>query len=134
MFGLFKKKQAQPDIQFAAKGYMQVAVTRRLRPEIDLHTIEHGYAQQLLDGGCAVEQALSARWGGVCAINDDLSNFDDAVAAMREAREESGMSDKMGSKEEAEAMYLASATAVITLTNTLDPGGYQNFLNYIGAR
>jgi len=125
---------AQPDIRFAAKGYMQIAVTREHRPEIDLHVVEHGYAAELLDEGCSIEQAWSARWGGVTAINDDPTNFADAVTAMREARRESGMPDKMSSKEEAEAMYLAAAMAVVTLQNTIDPAGYQHFLNYIDAR
>src|SRR3546814_17171469 len=74
-----------------------------------------GYAAELLDGGCSTQQAWSARWGGVCAINGSPSDFEDAVAAMREARRETGMSERLGSKEEAEAMYLAAATAVVTL-------------------
>ena len=43
------------------------------------------------------------------------------------------MSERMGSKEEAEVMYLAAATAVVTLQNTMDPEGYPHFLHYIGA-
>ncbi|MEW2849197.1 hypothetical protein AB1A86_17615, partial [Stenotrophomonas maltophilia] len=78
----------------------------------------------------STQQAWSARWGGVCAINGSPSDFEDAVAAMREARRETGMSERMGSKEEAEAMYLAAATAVVTLQNTMDPEGYPHFLRY----
>ncbi|MFH8655005.1 hypothetical protein ACH37Y_20185 [Sphingomonas paucimobilis] len=133
MFGFFKKKAAKPDLHFAAKGYMQVAITRQHRPDFDLHVIERGYAAELLDEGCSTQQAWSARWGGVCAINGSPSDFEDAVAAMREARRETGMSERMGSKEEAEAMYLAAATAVVTLQNTMDPEGYPHFLRYIGA-
>ena len=44
MFGFFKKKTAKPDLHFAAKGYMQVAITRQHRPDFDLHVIERGYA------------------------------------------------------------------------------------------
>jgi hypothetical protein len=91
------------------------------------------YAEQLLNEGCTLDQAFSARWGGAYAINDDLSSFDDALASMREARRESNMPDKMGTKEEAEAMYLMSAGAVITLVHTLDPMEYQRFLAHIGA-
>src|SRR3546814_17024894 len=112
MFGFFKKKTAKPDLHFAAKGYMQVAITRQHRPDFDLHVIERGYAAELLDGGCSTQQAWSARWGGVCAINGSPSDFEDAVAAMREARRETGMSERMGSKEEAEAMYRSAERGV----------------------
>lgn len=134
MFGFLKKKVAELDLHFAAKGYMQIAVTRQHCPELDLHVIEQGYAAELLREGCSTEQAWSARWGGVCAINSAPSDFEDAVAAMREARRETGMPKKMRSKEEAEAMYLAAATAVVTLQNTMDPAGYPHFLSYIRGR
>lgn len=133
MFGFFRKKAAKPDLHFAAKGYMQIAVTRQHRPELDLHIVEQGYAAELLSEGCSTEQAWSARWGGVCAINDALSDFEDAVAAMREARRETGMPEKMRSKEEAEGMYLAAATAVVTLKDTINPKGYPHFLSYMGV-
>lgn len=135
MFGIFKKKKLanEPDLRFAAKGYLHVATTRRYRPELDLHKLERGYAEQLLNQGCTLDQAYSARWGGAYAINDDLHNFDDALQSMRESRKASDMPDKMGTKEEAEAMYLMSAGAVIALVHTLDPTEYQHFLGYIGA-
>ena len=134
MIGFLKKKAVKPDLHFAAKGYMQIAVTRQYRPELDLHVIEQGYAAELLSEGCSPAQAWSARWGGICAINGALSDFEDAVAAMREARRETGMPEKMRSKEEAEAMYLAAATTVVTLQNTIDPAGYPHFLSYIQGR
>ena len=52
---------------------------------------------------------------------------------MREARRETGMPEKMRSKEEAEGMYLAAATAVVTLRDTIDPKGYPHFLSYMGV-
>lgn len=135
MFGLFGKKKLskEPDLRFAAKGYLHIATTRRYKPELDLHKLEMGYAEQLFDEGCTLNQAYSARWGGAYAINDDLHNFDDALQSMREARRSSDMPDMMGTKEEAETMYLMSASAVITLIHTLDPTEYQHFLNYVGA-
>ena len=135
MFGFFKKKQLyrEPDLEFAAKGYLQIATTRRYRPELNLYALEQGYAQRLLDGGCSLNQAYSARWGGAYAIQDDLQNFDDALLSMKEARKASGMADKTESPAEAEAMYLVSAKAVIALVHVLDPTEYEHFLVYIGV-
>lgn len=135
MFGFFKKKQLarEPDLEFAAKGYLQIATIRRYRPELDLSALERGYAEQLLDSGCSLNQAYSARWGGAYAIQDDLQNFDDALLSMREARRASGMNDKMETPAEAEAMYLVSAKAVIALVHILDPTEYEHFLAYIGV-
>lgn len=133
MFGLFKKKLPEPDLHFAAKGYLQIAITRKHMPNVDLHTIESGYANELLEQGCSVEQALSARWGGVRAIHDEPENFEDAVEAMRETRREMGMPEGMKDKAEAEKMFLAAALGVVTLASVLVPQDWPDFRKYIGA-
>jgi hypothetical protein len=133
MFRLFKNKLPQPDLRFAAKGYLQIAITRKYMPNVDLHKIESGYANELLEQGCSVEQALSARWGGVRAIHDEPESFDDAIDAMREARRETGMPNEMKDKAEAEKMYLAAALGVVTLASVLVPQDYPDFLNYIAV-
>ncbi len=133
MFGIFKKKLSKPDLHFAAKGYLQIAVARKYMSDVDLHTIESGYADGLLKQGCSIEQALSARWGGVRAIHDEPESFDDAVDAMRATRRETGMPDEMKDKAEAEKMYLAAALCVVTLASVLVPQDYPEFRNYVGV-
>ncbi|MES3043733.1 hypothetical protein [Sphingomonas faeni] len=133
MFGLFKKKLPPPDLHFAAKGYLQIAITRKHMPNANLHAIESGYAKELLDEGCSTEQALSARWGGVRAIHDEPENFDDAVEAMRETRREVGMPESMKDKAEAEKMFLAAALGVVTLASVLVPQDWPDFRKFIGA-
>ena len=59
---------AEPDLEYAAEGFMMVAMARANRPDVDLYEFENRYAHQLLDQGCTEHQALSARWGGVHAI------------------------------------------------------------------
>ena len=102
-------------------------------PNVDLHAIESGYADELLEQGCSFEQALSARWGGVRAIHDEPENFNEAIEAMRETRRETGMPDKMQDKAEAERMYLAAALGVVTLASVLVPQDYPDFRKYIGV-
>ena len=102
-------------------------------PNVDLHIIESGYANELLEQGCSIEQAVSARWDGVRAIHDDPENFEDAIEAMREARRETGMPEKMTDKAEAEKMFLAAALGVVTLANVLVPQDWPDFRRYIGV-
>ncbi|WP_156318050.1 hypothetical protein [Blastomonas sp. AAP25] len=120
-------------MQFAAKGYLQIAITRKHLPNIDLHRIELGYAEQLLDAGCSAEQAFSTRWGGVRAIQDEPESFEDAIEAMRQARRECGMPAEFEDKAEAEIMYLAAALSIVTLANFIDPKDYETFCNYVGV-
>lgn len=127
-----RMRRREPDLQFAAKGYMQVAITRRHAPHIDLHKVERGYAGELLAEGCTREQALSARWGGAYAIADDVRTFDDALIAYKETRAEFGMG-KFEAKEAAENAYLASALLVMAAAHTADPAEYGRFLRFINA-
>ncbi|WP_138984414.1 hypothetical protein [Sphingobium yanoikuyae] len=121
-----------PDLKYAAKGYLQVAVTRRHAPQIDLHNLEKVYAQEMLDAGCSLNQALSARWGGTYAISDPFSNFDDAIAAYKEAAVDHGISYN-ATEQDASNMYNAAALLVVTTADTVDPEAYGHFLRYIRA-
>lgn len=122
----------QPDLEFAAKGYMQVAVTRRHAPHIDLHKLERGFAEELLSEGCTRHQALSARWGGAYAISDELEAFDQALAVFKKTAAGFGVAP-FKSKAEAEKAYRAAALMVIATVNEVDPQEYGRFLRFIGA-
>ena len=124
--------EAGPDLAFAAKGYAQVAVTRRNAPHLELHTLERGFAEGLLNEGCTREQALSARWGGSYAIADDLGMFDDALVAYKETRAEAG---RVGfqTKEDASQAYYSAALMVMSLVHTMEPREYGRFLKHINA-
>lgn len=132
VFSSLFPQHPKPDLNFAAKGYMQIAVTRRHAPHVDLHKVEHGYAQELLGAGCSLEQALSARWGGAYAISSDLAPFDDALAAYRETAAETGLSTNR-TKEDVERMFHAAALLVVAAVQTADPREYGRFLTFIGA-
>lgn len=129
---VFSPSLPEPDLKFAAKGYQQVAISRRYAPHIDLHQLEQSYAAVLFKEGCSREQALSARWGGTYAIVDPLSNFDDAIAAYKETADEQGIPYK-GTKEGAARMYDAAALLVVTTAHVADPHEYRHFLRYIKA-
>lgn len=120
----------EPDLAFAAKGYQQVAVTRRYARHVDLHKLERAYAVELLSEGCTMEQALSARWGGAYAIVDPLYDFDLAIAAYKKTFEEQGISYN-GTEEDAVRVYEVAATLVIATAHVADPHEYGRFLKYI---
>lgn len=122
----------EPDLEFAAKGYVQVAVTRRYAPHVDLHRLEQGYASELLAEGCTREQALSARWGGAYAAASELAPFDNALAACKivDGQREQGHSR---TKDEAARIYESAGLLVMTTAHVADPHEYRRFLRHIGA-
>jgi hypothetical protein len=122
---------AQPDLAYAAKGYVQVALSRRHAPHIDLHKLEQGYAETLLSAGCTQDQGLSARWGGAYAITDDLEAFDGALNAYMEVLEETGRLP-LKSKQEAEQAHLSAAFMAVTVGHEFDPLEYGRFLTLLG--
>lgn len=122
----------EPDLPFAAKGYAQVAVTRRYAPHIELHKLERGFAEELLDEGCTREQALSARWGGSYAIADDISTFDDALVSFKQTMAEAGRTS-FHTKEEASKAYHTAALLVMSLVHATEPEEYGRFLAHIGS-
>jgi hypothetical protein len=121
-----------PDLRFAAKGYVQIAITRRHASHIDLHKLERGYAAELLSEGCTLEQALSARWGGAYAIVDTLEDYDRAIAAYKETMAERGL-PYARTKKDAARMYEIAATLVIASAHEADPEEYGRFLRHINA-
>lgn len=132
ILGAFRRRRVKPDLHYAAKGFVQVAMTRRYASHVDLHNLEQGYAAELMSGGCTTGQALSARWGGAYAITADLGLFDHGVASYKETMSELGRG-ALKSKEEASRMYLAAAVCVMATVHTQDPREYGRFLDYIGA-
>ena len=68
-------KLRQPDMAFAARGFAAVALATNDTPRDELYAIADGCAEPMLDAGCTTLQALSARWGGVTAIDADISLY-----------------------------------------------------------
>lgn len=134
IFRRFGKNSAVPDIQFAARGFTQVALTRQHAPHLNLHTLERGFAEELMQEGCSLEEALSARWGGSYAITADLGEFRRAIDVVKDTMEEQRGSRAFGTKEEAEAAYQAAAVCIMGTAHSVDPKEYGRFLEHIGAR
>ena len=125
----FRRRTPKPDLHYAAKGFVQVAISRRYAAHVNLHNLEQGYAAELMSEGCTKEQALSARWGGAYAITADLGLFDHGIAAFKETKSELGRGP-LKSKGEAAEMYLAAALCVMATVHTQDPQEYCRFLDY----
>lgn len=122
----------EPDLPFAAKGYVQVAVSRRYSPHVDLHKLERGFGEELLTEGCTRVQALSARWGGSYAIAADLSAFDDALVSYKQTLAEVGRVG-FNTKEDASQAYYTAALLVMSLVHATEPHEYGRFLKHINA-
>jgi len=133
VFSRFLKKRPVPEIEFAALGFAQVAITRRHAPEINLYALERGIGEELLREGCSLEQALSARWGGAYAITADLFEFYEAVEVFKDTMEEAVGKGTLKTKTEAEGAYRAAAAFVMGRAHVLDPKEYGRFLSYIGV-
>ncbi|MBX7482333.1 hypothetical protein [Qipengyuania qiaonensis] len=134
IFSRVTRRTPEPDIEFAARGFVQVAITRRHAPHLDLHKLERGYAAELLEEGCSLEQALSARWGGAYAITANLSEFDEAIETFKDT-----MADALGRRtfktaDEAKVAYQSAAVFLLGVAHAVDPREYGRFLDYIGAR
>ena len=134
IFNRLAKKSAEPDIEFAARGFVQVAITRQHAPQIDLHSLERGFAEELLREGCSVGQAMSARWGGAYAITAEPSEFLAAIEVFKDTMEQRYGRRTFESKAEAEGAYRAAAVYLMRTAHALDPKEYGRFLNYIGTR
>lgn len=89
----------RPDLEFAAEGFMMVALARVNRPDLDLHEFELRHAHQLLSEGCTKHQALSARWGSAHAIGADLIMYDCAVKVAKDMTDEAGITVEAGENE-----------------------------------
>lgn len=118
----------QPDLTSAARAFAGIAILRKHNVDVDLHNVERTNAQAILDKGGTDREALSARWGGVFAITDDLVLFDVGVQSYEDVRIEHGRPADADPKEKfyaGAAMYLAHVMADA-------PGEYERFLGYIG--
>lgn len=125
-----------PDFDFAAKGFVQVAITRKHAQHIDLHKLERGHAAELRDEGCTLEQALSARWGGVEAIHDDMVLFDLAFRRGKEEATEAGIlpqSNEEAGKAVYRAIYQMAADFALRSTWESDKSRYGRFVRRIRA-
>lgn len=127
------RRPPEPDFDFAARGFVQVAITRRHAPQFDLNNLERGYAAELLEQGCSLEQALSARWGGTYAISTRLSEFDQAIEAHKDTMAELLGRRDFETDEEANVGYQSAAVFLLGLAHVTDPKGYGRFLDFIGA-
>jgi hypothetical protein len=125
-------RSPEPDLKFAAKGYVQVAVTRRYAPHVDLHRLEQSYAGELLAEGCTREQALSARWGGAYAAASEAAAFDDVLAAYKDVVAERGQGHGW-TKDDAARMYEGAGLLLMTSAHAADPYEYGRFLRHIAA-
>jgi hypothetical protein len=126
-----------PDFYFAAKGYVQVAITKDQAPHIDLHKLELGYANDLLEEGCTVEQALSARWGGVQAIHDDLTLFALAIRKGKEEAAEAGLlpeSNNDAARAIHRKIFQCAGDFAVRCAWEADRKDYGRFLRHIGKR
>lgn len=80
----------QPDLGYAAEAYARIAAIRRNSLPGDLHHLAKANAWHSKRNGATELQALSAYWGGIYAIEDDLTAFEDGLAAYEDAKAELG--------------------------------------------
>lgn len=120
----------QPDLAYAAKGFVGVALMRKNGINIDLHAVELGNAKHLLENGCSVDQALSARWGGVTAMEADLGHFQVGIDAYEETKAELGGAPQ---GDNPEAKFHVSARLYLAALLKEQPYEFERFLRYINA-
>jgi hypothetical protein len=112
------QRTGAPDMQFAGRAFVQIALMRGNNLAVDLHAAEQKLALAETKKGCTEHQALSARWGGVQAIHADLSMFSAGIDVFKEAN--------------APEPYLSSAIGYLTLVMNDAPSEFVRFKTYIG--
>lgn len=117
----------QPDITYAAKGFTHVMVMRRTKSEFDLEAQAMGNGQLFLKDGASMSQALSAQWGGLCAINAEEALYQDAMDAYVATKREMGMSGEDGATK-----YAAASALLVGTQLALHPDEYERFLRHVG--
>ena len=134
---LFRKPRS-PDLTFAAKGFYPIALIQLNDVQLDLHAAAHSRANTMLEAGCSVEQALSAQWGGVTAIGQDLTLFVNNAhtfdGVVEEIFLESGKTLDIDPKSLAESRYLAAATLFLSHILADAPNEFERFLKYVGHK
>ncbi len=123
-----ERNPRRPDIKAASKAFAAIVLARRSGHVADLHALEMSNAEAVLTAGGTELEALSARWGGVMAIEADLDLFQIGVVAYEETVAEAGDDPTEGDPQAkfnaAGALYLAHVLAE-------RPGEYETFLGYI---
>lgn len=126
----------EPDFYFAAKGYVQIAVLKRDgKDEAYLRRIERAHGMGLLNDGCSEEQALSARWGGCLAIEDDLILFETAIRQGKAEATAAGHlpnDDVEVSKEIYRTIYQKAGDFAARCAWEGDRTMYRRFLRHVG--
>lgn len=133
--GIFSRRRSeprQPDLGFAADGFYPIAIMRANEIDVDLYSIADAYAESLLNDGCTVGQALSAKWGGVSAIGQNLAVYSSCISAYEETMAKAG-SPVGKSKHATKAKHKAAATFLLAAVMSDAPGEYERFLQHINA-
>ena len=125
----------EPDFYFAAKGFVQVAVMKKEgRDEAFLRKLERLSAIELINEGCSEKQALSARWGGCLAIEDDLTLFEIAIRKGKEEARELGhlpKDDIEAEKDVLRTIYQLAGDFATRCAWEADKTMYRRFLNFL---
>lgn len=119
-----------PDMRAASEAFVQVVICRQHAPNIDLHALEMGCGDEVLNSGGTIEQALSARWGGACAIHADLDVYKEGIASF-EARLREGKTALQVA--DPKTKFRMGATYYLSLLLAKQPGEYERFLRHINA-
>jgi hypothetical protein len=135
--GFFKNMRGSdpvPDFYFAAKAFTQVAITRQYAPEMDLEKLPVGIAMEFLEVGTTREQALSAHWGAILAVDGDLMMFDLALRRGKQEAAEAGWlpeTDKVAEKVLLEKIHQRAADYAVRCVWEADRKAYGRFLHRI---
>lgn len=125
----------EPDFDFAAKGFVQVAVMKKQgRDEAFLRKLERTSAIKWFNEGCSEKQALSARWGGCLAIEDDLVLFGAAIRKGKEEATELGHlpdADIEAGKAIYRTIYQLAGDFATRCAWEADKTMYRRFLNHV---
>lgn len=130
--------QRQPDLDYAAEGFMGVALLRRGKTDHDLHHFAAGSADLMMtEKGCSPYQALSAHWGGICAIVTDdelfqlgLDSYDATVKEL--GRLPDGVAG-LSAIEQFRFKCRQVSKMQIGTHLALNPGGFDQFLRMNGV-
>jgi len=125
-----QSKPKQPNIKYAADGFAHIYSLKNSTTSTDLHNEELKYSKILLNNGCTHEEALSARFGGVLAINVE----EEFVRAFFAAYDESKTgNENLGTQSEDERKIQGAAIAYLTLLLGEHPDEYEIFLKHINS-
>jgi hypothetical protein len=126
----FLKKPAQPDLQFAAKGFTPIMMARMAGQNADFYALVDDFADQLLNSGQPLHQATSARWGGVTAMGQDVKLYESFLSAYEDVAAESGIDT--ANEQQRSAKYHSASVMMVTLVMNEAPAEYERFLQHIG--